>query len=158
MVSDKPIGVFLSGGVDSSIIVSEASNYEKKLRTISFKFDGVMDETKFAKKISRQFNTNHTIIKLNDLAIPHVIEDLQSIYDEPFADSSNVPTYLMAKASKDLVNVVLGGDGGDELLAGYDYWYNHLLDIETCFNKGSHSSIKSISKTFKNLVLSSRFY
>ena len=151
MVSDKPIGVFLSGGVDSSIIVSEASNYEKKLRTISFKFDGVMDETKFAKKISRQFNTNHTIIKLNDLAIPHVIEDLQSIYDEPFADSSNVPTYLMAKASKDLVNVVLGGDGGDELLAGYDYWYNHLLDIETCFNKGSHSSIKSISKLIQRI-------
>jgi asparagine synthase (glutamine-hydrolysing) len=126
LVADVPVGAFLSGGVDSSAVVAAASKYKKNITTISFGFGDSINELPFAKKIANKFNTNHIEImcKKNDLA--KLLIKMQSVYDEPFADSSNIPTYLISKEAKKHLKVVLTGDGGDEMLGGYD-WYKPFM-------------------------------
>lgn len=123
LVSDVPIGIFLSGGIDSSAITAFASKYVSgKLNTYSVEYDfnvGQGSELAKAKLIAKKFNTNHHELKVES---NNIIEDFESLvyqYDEPFADSANFPLYLLAKQCKNDMTVVLQGDGGDELFAGY---------------------------------------
>jgi len=130
LVADVPVGVFLSGGLDSSTIVAIASKYQTNLKTFSFGFEDAVSELPFAQEIARRYLTDHTELTARDANIAELIESMQEVYDEPFADSSNIPTYLISKLSRKHVKVVLSGDGGDELLAGYNWWYQPLMFME----------------------------
>lgn len=124
MIADVPLGAFLSGGNDSSLIVALMKEARTEVNTYTIGFDvQEVNEAPVAKKISRIFGTNHheRIVTSNDAK--NVVEILPDIFDEPFADSSAIPTFLVSQfASKDL-KVVLSGDGGDELFWGYNRYF-----------------------------------
>ncbi len=122
LISDVPLGAFLSGGIDSSIIVGLMSrNSSHPVRTFSIGYKGMpsFDETRYALEVARLYKTDHREFKLSyqDIlqAFPAVLENL----DEPFADSSAIPTFIVSRKTRDYVTVALSGDGGDELFAGY---------------------------------------
>ena len=120
LISDVPLGAFLSGGVDSSIIVGIMARLSRKpVKTFSIGFEEMeFDEISYARMVSKHFSTEHHefIVKPNDIEI---LPKLVWHYNEPFADSSAIPTYYVANMTKDYVKVVLTGDAGDENFAGY---------------------------------------
>ncbi|OGM91140.1 asparagine synthase (glutamine-hydrolyzing) [Candidatus Wolfebacteria bacterium RIFCSPLOWO2_01_FULL_38_11] len=126
LVTDVPVGAFLSGGLDSSTIVAIASQYKKNLNTFSFGFGEWINELPYALEIARKYKTNHTELTPEKADLGELLIKMQEIYDEPFADSSNIPTYLLAKTARQYTKVVLTGDGGDEMLGGYG-WYKPFL-------------------------------
>lgn len=130
LVADVPVGAFLSGGLDSSTIVAAASRYKADLKTYSFGFEGGISELPYAREAANRFNTDHIELTEDKVDIRELLIKMQEVYDEPFADSSNIPTYLICKLARQYGKVVLTGDGGDELLAGYSYWYNNLYLME----------------------------
>lgn len=121
LYSDVPLGAFLSGGIDSSLIVGLMSRaLNKRVKTFSIGFEeSDYDELKYARNIARYFNTEHSEFIVKPKAL-EVLPTLVEHYGEPFADSSAVPTFYVSKMSKQYVTVVLNGDGGDELFAGYE--------------------------------------
>ena len=128
MVSDVPVGAFLSGGVDSSIIVALMRKYVKDLNTFSIKFDiPGYDESKYAKIISDMFQTTHHEIEFNAENVKDLISELPYYYDEPFGDPSMIPTCLVSRVAKKHVTVSLSGTGGDELFAGYPRYIELIL-------------------------------
>lgn len=131
MISDVPLGAFLSGGVDSSAVValmSQVSSQPVKTFAIGFDESG-FDETHYAQEVADFCHTDHT----REVVRPDVVAILPKLihqYDEPFADSSMIPTYYVAQAARQHVTVALSGDGGDEIFAGYHRYRNvfrHLL-------------------------------
>jgi asparagine synthase (glutamine-hydrolysing) len=136
LVADVPVGAFLSGGLDSSTIVALASKYDSKLKTFSFGFEEATSELPFAKDVANQYGTDHQVLYDSKADIFDLLIKMQDIYDEPFADSSNIPTYLISKLAKEHCKVVLSGDGADELLGGYDYWYRALFKMQSKINAG----------------------
>ena len=122
MISDVPLGAFLSGGIDSSVIVALASRYTDKLKTFSvgYKDNPFFDETHYAKLVAEKYKTDHTVFSLTtDDFLAHIYDVLDYI-DEPFADSSAIPEYILCKHTRRHVTVALSGDGGDEVFAGYN--------------------------------------
>lgn len=128
LVADVPVGAFLSGGLDSSTIVALAAKYKQGLKTISFGFGDSIDELPFAREIAQKYNTHHIELQQQEADIADLLLKMQDIYDEPFADSSNIPTYLISKLAKEHLTVILTGDAGDELLGGYGS-YKILLEM-----------------------------
>lgn len=124
MIADVPVGVFLSGGYDSTsvaAILQESSNMPIKTFTIGF-YEG-NNEAEFAKETARLLKTDHTEYYCTEEEAKDIIKDIPYFYDEPFADSSQIPTILVSKLAKEKVKVVLSADGGDEQFIGYNIYH-----------------------------------
>ena len=131
LVSDVPLGILLSGGVDSSLITALAARVIPKLKTFTVVFPGTrsQDESQHARAVAQFFATDHLEIKGEEIR-PEIMRSLVTQADEPVADSSLIPTFVIAREVRKICKVVLGGDGGDELFGGYKH-YNALLGIES---------------------------
>lgn len=121
MISDVPLGAFLSGGIDSSVIVSLASRHTKHLNTFSigFKDEALFDETYYANLVSKRYKTNHTNFQLSNQDLFAHLFDALDYLDEPFADSSALAVYILSRETRKNVTVALSGDGADEMFGGY---------------------------------------
>ncbi|MDB5281595.1 MAG: asparagine synthase, partial [Bacteroidota bacterium] len=122
LVSDVPLGAFLSGGIDSSIVTACATKYVPHLNTFSigYKDDPYFDETQYANLVAKKFKTNHTVFSISNDEMFENIFSVLDYTDEPFADSSAIAVYVLSKKTREKVTVSLSGDGGDELFAGYN--------------------------------------
>ncbi|MBW1913266.1 MAG: asparagine synthase (glutamine-hydrolyzing) [Deltaproteobacteria bacterium] len=137
LISDVPLGAFLSGGIDSSIIValmSRSSHQPVKTFSIGYKDLPSFDETGYAREVAEFNNTDHREFRLGYKDILEVFPAVMENLDEPFADSSAVPTYILSRETRDHVTVALSGDGGDELFAGYrmyqgEYWSRYYTKL-----------------------------
>ncbi|EKD99912.1 MAG: hypothetical protein ACD_22C00136G0007 [uncultured bacterium] len=129
MISDVPLGAFLSGGLDSSTIVSkmvEHSNTAVKTFSIGFKEGGYYDESYYAELVAKTFHTDHVTFKV-DAQMFDFLPKYSYYFDEPFADYAAFPTYVLSELARKHVTVVLTGDGGDEIFAGYTRYTSELL-------------------------------
>lgn len=167
MISDVPLGVFLSGGLDSSLIASLMKSYTKDLKTFSIGFEEMeFNETNYAKQVASYLNTNHKefFVKPNAISVlPRIIYQ----FDQPFADPSALPSYYLSELTRKHVTVALSGDGADELFAGYRRYYATYLNNKIHFipsifrnmltkipaTKKRYDPNKYLNKLFKALPL-----
>ncbi len=130
MVSDVPVGVFLSGGIDSSVVAAILQKHYGNIHTFTIGFnEAKYNEATYAKAVAKHLGTIHTEKFLDSKKAKKILENFVDIYDEPFGDSSGIPTTLVSQVAKDEgVKVVLSADGGDEIFCGYDrYWYSYNI-------------------------------
>jgi asparagine synthase (glutamine-hydrolysing) len=121
MLADVPLGAFLSGGLDSSTVVAlMQSQSSRPVKTFSVGFGTMINELPYARAVARRYGTEHHEIDVGDVDAAALIDKMARVYDEPFADTSNIPTFLVAQYARQFVTVALTGDGGDEMFGGYD--------------------------------------
>lgn len=125
LVADVEVGAFLSGGLDSSTVVAVAAGIAPSIRTFSFGFTDGPNELPFAQDVAAMLGTEHTELLDNQDSLAELVEAMVDVYDEPFGDSSAVPTFMISRLARKHVKVVLTGDAGDELLGGYP-WYRFV--------------------------------
>lgn len=129
LVSDVPLGILLSGGIDSSTVAAFATQHAtERVKTFSIGFEeDSFDESKYARKVAGHLDTEHYEDKLSAATAGDLISEIGQWLDEPMSDGSLIPTYLLARFVRKHVTVALGGDGGDELFAGYPMYYAHTV-------------------------------
>ncbi|MEY8848960.1 asparagine synthase (glutamine-hydrolyzing) [Psychroserpens sp. XS_ASV72] len=149
LFADVPVGVFLSGGIDSSVVAAVATKSSNaKIKTFSVKFnDAEFDESPYAEAVAKHLETHHNVIHCDYNEGLNLIENFSHYYDEPFADSSAIPSMLLAKHTREQVTVALSGDGGDESFLGYSRYKwaltkSKLYDIPYPIRKLSSSILK----------------
>jgi asparagine synthase (glutamine-hydrolysing) len=144
LVSDVPLGAFLSGGVDSSLVVglmAECSHVPVKTFSIGFD-EPAFDELQHARRVARHFGTDHHELVVTPDAIA-ILDALVAHFDEPFADSSAIPTWYVSEMARRHVTVVLSGDGGDELFGGYDRYIPHPRVV--AFDRYSPAAVRRVA-------------
>ena len=154
MIADVPLGTFLSGGVDSSIVSLVASRIKNNISTFSIGFpdEPLFDESKYAKEVANHINSKHHTFQVTNKDLFHHLEDILDYMDEPFADSSAINVFLLSKKTREHVTVSLSGDGADELFTGYNkHAALYFADQKTFKN----SIIKNLGFAF-NLLPNSR--
>lgn len=131
MIADVPLGTFLSGGIDSTLVTAIAQGIsDKKINTYSIGFlDKRYDESVYADEISRYIGTNHHSFIVSEEDLFKMVDELPQYYDEPFSDSSQLPSMMVSRMAREDITVALTGDGGDELFCGYTV-YDNLLKME----------------------------
>jgi len=129
LVSDVPLGILLSGGIDSSTVAAFATHHAtERVKTFSIGFEeDSFDESRYARKVAKHLDTEHYEDKLSATTAGDLISEIGKWLDEPMSDGSLIPTFLLAQFVRKHVTVALGGDGGDELFAGYPMYYAHTL-------------------------------
>ncbi len=153
MISDVPVGAFLSGGIDSSIITAIAAQHVKHLHTFSigYKDESLFDETKFAASVAKKYATNHTTFKLSNEDLFANLHQMLDYIDEPFADSSALAVNILSMHTKKQVTVALSGDGADELFGGYNKHAAELKiregGIKANLIKVAHPLLKQLPKS-----------
>src|SRR5258706_6334461 len=120
LISDVPLGVFLSGGIDSSAVAAMMAQLGGEVKSFSVGFaDRSFDESRYARQVAEHLGTDHHELTLEPSMLRDLIPKLPTLLDEPLGDASIIPTYLLSAFTRRHVKVALGGDGGDELFAGY---------------------------------------
>jgi asparagine synthase (glutamine-hydrolysing) len=134
MIADVPLGAFLSGGIDSSTIVALASKYTKRLKTFSIGYTDhdFFDETAYAKLVADKYQTDHTVFYLGNKELLSHVDKVLDYFDQPLADPSCIPLYILCEAAKKEITVALTGDGADEIFGGYN---KHMAEYRSR-NKG----------------------
>lgn len=117
--SDLEVASFLSGGIDSGLVVAIASDYKPNMKTFTVSFNGQFDEAPYAKQVAEKYHTDHHELLIGFDSLSNDIESILGNYGEPFCDSSAIPSYYVSKAARKHVTVILNGDGADELFGGY---------------------------------------
>ncbi len=154
MIADVPLGAFLSGGIDSSVIVALASRHTQHLNTFSigYRDEPFFDETRYANLVAKKFNTNHTVFSLSNDDLLDGLYDMLDYIDEPFADSSALAVYILSKRTRKKVTAALSGDGADEIFAGYN---KHMAEFRVR-QGGLQNSIVAGLKTLWDALPKSR--
>lgn len=161
MISDVPVGIFLSGGYDSTLITAILQrNSDEKLNTFTIGFPDGIDETEYAKKVSGYLGTNHSNLNLSHKGALEIIAELPYYYDEPLADISSIPTILVSRFARQNVKVALSADGGDELFAGYE-WYRTFFKRYEQLNSIPHSLsylVNLLLSINKNIIFKNNYH
>lgn len=158
MIADVPLGAFLSGGIDSSVIVALASQQTKQLNTFSigYKDHPFFDETRYAELVAKRYQTNHTVFKLGNDDLLNSLFSTLDYLDEPFADSSALAVNILSHHTRKQVTVALSGDGADELFAGYNKHAAHLRAMQQTLSNSvirlSGSMLKHAPQSRNNAI------
>lgn len=152
LVSDVPLGCFLSGGIDSSVITGLAKKHKSDLHTFSigFKDEKFFDETSYANLVSKHFNTEHTVFSLTNNDLYEHVHSILDYIDEPFADSSAINVYILSKETRKHATVALSGDGADELLGGYNKHAAHYRALHAGWKENFAKAFHPIWKSMPN--------
>ena len=162
MISDVPLGAFLSGGIDSSLVTAlMQAQSDRPVRTFTIGFtDKAYDESKDSAAVARHLGTDHTELTASPDDGLEVIARLPELFDEPFADASQIPTFLVSRLTRAHVSVCLSGDGGDEMFAGYNrhFWAPALLDrfgpLPRVLRQGLAAGLSALSPSAWNRIFS----
>jgi asparagine synthase (glutamine-hydrolysing) len=150
MIADVPVGAFLSGGIDSATVVSQMTRLAGRVKTFSIGFDDARyNELDAARVLAKCFNSEHYEVTLTEDDLPPLLEKLAYHYDEPFADASAFPTYVVSQLAQQHVKVVLTGDGGDELFGGYK---RYLAERWTPWVQAVPRPVRQVALTALNQV------
>lgn len=146
LVADVPLGSFLSGGIDSSVVAGLARRHKPDLHTFSigFKDEKFFDETRYAERVSRHFGTTHTAFMLSNAEISSHLHHILDSIDEPFADSSAIAVYMLSRETRKHATVALSGDGADELLGGYNKHAAFYRALHPGFSEGVAKALKPL--------------
>lgn len=150
MRSDVPVGILLSGGIDSTVLSALAREHAgQSLKTFSLGFDAPShDETPYAEAVAKALGTQHESICISDADVTDIVPRLPVMFDEPFADSSQIPTAFLCARIRESVTVALSGEGGDELFAGYDrYFMTRLNAVIDALPHGARHALARIIET-----------
>lgn len=165
MMSDVPLGAFLSGGLDSSSVVAAMAEVnDKPINTFVISLDGKSEDSKHAKIVADYFKTNHHEIHIEDIDYKKLLHDLVEYYDEPFFDASALPSLIINQKMKKHVTVALSGDGGDELFGGYDsYTFAKFLKQYNYIPQSLRKIVANVfsfskDKQYKAEILAKDFY
>ena len=161
--SDLEVGAFLSGGIDSGLVVSKAARQlSRPLKTFTMSFDGSFDESELARSVATQYSTNHHQVHVNFDKLHQDVESIFSSYGEPFADSSAIPSYYVSREASKFLTVVLNGDGADELFGGYrryvPYSRFNIFELPDWVSAGAYQVGKMLPKPDNKTSLYNYFH